>query len=113
EAAGSGGRLTAFCRVDPKVDGAVDEARRCLEAGARGIKLHPRSDSFQLPHPVVSDLVALADEVGVPVLFHAGRGIPALGAEVNRLAHKHRNARIILAHAGISDLGLLTPVIDE
>jgi len=113
EAAASGGRLTAFCRVDPNAPGAVDEARRCLAAGARGIKLHPRSDDFQLPHPVVSDLVALADELGVPVLFHAGRGIPALGAEVNRLAHKHRNARLILAHAGISDLGLLTPVIDE
>src|SRR5690554_3005893 len=37
----SGGRLVAYCRVDPHNDAAA-EARRCLDAGARGIKLHPR-----------------------------------------------------------------------
>ena len=41
EAAASGGRLVAFCRVDPRRD-RVAEAQRCLDAGARGIKLHPR-----------------------------------------------------------------------
>src|SRR5436853_5973422 len=41
-AAGSGGRLMAFCRIDPKVPGAADEASRCLDAGAVGIKFHPR-----------------------------------------------------------------------
>ena len=42
-AADSDGRLVAYCRVDPR-DGAVAEARRCLDAGARGIKLHPRAE---------------------------------------------------------------------
>ena len=111
EAAASGGRLTAFCRVDPNADDAVGEARRCLAAGARGIKLHPRSDAFDLPHPVVGDLVALAEAERVPVLFHAGRGIPALGEEVTRLAEAHPGAPLILAHAGISDLGLLAQVV--
>jgi predicted TIM-barrel fold metal-dependent hydrolase len=105
EAAASGGRLTAFCRVDPKAEGALDEARRCLDDGAQGIKLHPRSDAFSLPHPVVNELVALAEERRRPVLFHAGRGMPALGAEVTRLAEEHPGAALILAHAGISDLG--------
>jgi hypothetical protein len=107
EAAESGGRLTAFARVDPNADGAVAEAQRCLDAGAQGIKLHPRSDGFALPHPVVEQLVALAAERRRPVLFHAGRGMPALGAEVTRLAGEHPGARLILAHAGISDLGLI------
>ncbi len=35
-AAASGGRLVAFCRVDPHA-AALAEARRCLDAGARGI----------------------------------------------------------------------------
>ena len=35
--------LTPFCRVDPH-DGAVAEATRALDAGARGIKLHPRAE---------------------------------------------------------------------
>ena len=45
---------------------AVAEARRCLEAGARGFKLHPRSDAFGLPHPVVEEVVALAHERRAP-----------------------------------------------
>jgi predicted TIM-barrel fold metal-dependent hydrolase len=113
EAAASGGRLVAFCRVDPNEHDAVDEARRCLAAGARGIKLHPRSDGFSMPHPVVEQLVALAEEHRVPVLFHAGRGIPALGAQVTQLAARHPGAPLILAHAGISDLGLIAPACAE
>jgi hypothetical protein len=105
----SGGRLQALVRVDPNAPGAVGEARRCLDAGARGIKLHPRSDAFGLPHPVVSELVALAGELRAPVLFHAGRGIPNLGAAAADLAARHPGARIILAHAGISDLGWIPP----
>ena len=112
-AAASGGRLVGMCRVDPKDPGAVEEAARCLEAGAVGIKLHPRSDSFGLPHPTVDRLVALAAERRAPVLFHAGRGIPELGAAALALAREHPGARIILAHAGISDLGsLLEPAAE-
>lgn len=107
EAAASGGRLVAFCRIDPNAGDPLPEARRCVERGTRGIKLHPRSDGFALPHPAVEALVAFAAERRMPVLFHAGRGIPALGAEVRRLAIAYADARIILAHAGISDLGLL------
>lgn len=101
------GRLVALARVDPKTPDAVTEARRCLDAGARGIKLHPRSDRFDLPHPVVDELVALAAERQAIVLFHAGRGIPVLGAAAAMLARAHPEAAIVLAHAGISDLGLL------
>ena len=105
----SGGRLVPLARIDPKAPDAMDEARRCLEAGARGFKLHPRSDAFALPHPVVDELVALAGERRLPVLFHAGRGIPDLGESIVGLATAHPGARLILAHAGISDLGLLAP----
>lgn len=41
----SEGRLFAFCRLDP-ADDPVAEAKRCLALGARGIKLHPRAQSF-------------------------------------------------------------------
>ncbi len=101
------GRLTALGRVDPGAPGAVAEARRCLAAGARGVKLHPRSDGFGLPHPVVAELVALVAEQRGIVLFHAGRGIPALGPAAVALARANPDAAIVLAHAGISDLGAL------
>ena len=95
----------ALARIAPNSEGAVAEARRCLEAGAAGFKLHPRSDAFGLPHPVVEEVVALAHERRAPVLFHAGRGIPHLGEAVVDLARRYPGARLILAHAGISDLG--------
>jgi predicted TIM-barrel fold metal-dependent hydrolase len=104
-AAASDGRLVPLARVAPNEPGAVAEAERCLAAGAAGFKLHPRSDAFGLPHPVVDELVALAHERRAPVLFHAGRGIPHLGEAVVDLARRYHGARLILAHAGISDLG--------
>ena len=42
----SGGRLYAFARIDPKTSDAAAEARRCLDAGARGLKFHPRAERF-------------------------------------------------------------------
>jgi uncharacterized protein len=104
-AAASGGRLVPLARIAPNDPGAVAEAERCLAAGAAGFKLHPRSDEFGLPHPVVDEIVALAHERRAPVLFHAGRGIPHLGEAVVDLARRYHGARLILAHAGISDLG--------
>lgn len=111
-AAASGGRLQALCRVDPR-DGAVAEARRCLDAGARGIKLHPRAEQFDLSHPAIRDLVALAHERRAPVLIHAGRGIPALGQDTVRLSGEFPDARLILAHCAVSDLAWLWRVLPE
>jgi predicted TIM-barrel fold metal-dependent hydrolase len=103
EAAASGGRLFAFCRLDPH-DSPLEEARRCLDNGARGIKLHPRAEGFTLDHPKLQDVFALADEHRLPILCHAGRGIPALGRHSVEVCSRHPGLRLILAHAGISDL---------
>ncbi len=111
--AASDRRLQALVRVDPNAPGALAEARRGLDAGARGVKLHPRSDAFGLPHPVVDELVALAAERRAIVLFHAGRGIPVLGLAAAALARANPRAAIVLAHAGISDLGLLREAAAE
>jgi len=97
------GLLVPFCRVNPH-DSPVPEAERSLHNGAKGIKLHPRAEQFTLDHPQVRSIVALAHERSLPVLIHAGRGIPALGLHAVDLAEEFPNARLILAHAGTSDL---------
>jgi predicted TIM-barrel fold metal-dependent hydrolase len=99
----SDGMLIPFCRVNPH-HGALAEAERSLDAGMRGIKLHPRAEQFTLDHPAVRSLVALAHERSLPVLIHAGRGIPALGLHAVGLAGEFPGARLILAHAGVCDL---------
>jgi uncharacterized protein len=111
--AASGGRFVALGRVSPHAEDAVAEAERCLLAGARGIKLHPRSDAFGLPHPVVGKTAALVAEHDGVLLFHAGRGIPHLGESVVDLAREFPRAQIVLAHAGISDLGRIAPAAAE
>jgi predicted TIM-barrel fold metal-dependent hydrolase len=111
-AAESDGRLVAYCRVDPR-DDAVAEATRALDAGASGIKLHPRAEQFGLEEPAVRDIVALAHERRVPILIHAGRGIPALGQNTVALSGEFPDAKLILAHAAISDLAWLWRVMPE
>jgi uncharacterized protein len=103
EAEASGGRLFAFARLNPH-ESPLAEAERALAAGARGIKLHPRAERFALDHPDLQPVFALANERRLPILCHAGRGIPALGRHALEVTGRHPGLRLILAHAGISDL---------
>jgi uncharacterized protein len=103
EAAVSEGRLVPFCRLDPHED-PVGEASRCVERGARGIKLHPREEAFALDSAPVRQIFAFAHERRLPVLIHAGRGIPALGRHSLDLAAEFPDSRVILAHAVVSDV---------
>ena len=104
EAAASEGRLVPFCRLDPHTGDAAAEAERCLDAGARGIKLHPRAERFRLEERLTEPIFAVANERRVPVLIHAGRGIPALGRDAVELCERFPDARLILAHAAVCDL---------
>ena len=103
EADASDGRLFPFCRLDPNRK-PLEEARRALDAGARGIKLHPRAEGFSLHHPDLQPVFELAHERRLPILCHAGRGIPALGRHSIEVCSRYPDLRLILAHAGISDL---------
>jgi hypothetical protein len=103
EAAVSEGRLVPFCRLDPHED-PVGEASRCVERGARGIKLHPREEAFALDATPVRQIFTFAHERRLPVLIHAGRGIPALGRHSLDLAAEFPDSRVILAHAVVSDV---------
>ena len=97
------GRLIAFCRVDLH-DGAVREVERTVGRVAAGIKLHPRAERFGLGDPAVRRIFAFADERRLPIIVHAGRGIPSLGADALKLARAHPRVPLILAHAAIADL---------
>jgi hypothetical protein len=112
QALDSGDVLVPFCRVDPRHDPAT-EIRRCLALGARGIKLHPRAEQFEMLDPGVREIVEVAAEFRLPILIHAGRGIPALGAHVLEYARQFPDARFILAHAGVCDLSWIWDVVGE
>jgi uncharacterized protein len=105
-AARSEGRLVPFVRLALD-EGPLEEARRCLDLGARGIKLHPRAQKFLLDDERLAPIFALAAERGVPILIHAGRGLPPIAAELEHLVDANPGSQLILAHAGIADLANL------
>ncbi len=105
-AARSDGRLIPFVRLALD-EGPIEEARRCLDLGARGIKLHPRAQKFLLNDERLAPVFALAAERGVPILIHAGRGLPPIAEGLERLVDTHPGTQLILAHAGIADLANL------
>jgi predicted TIM-barrel fold metal-dependent hydrolase len=105
-AARSDGRLIPFVRLD-LTESPVEEATRCLDLGARGIKLHPRAQKFLLNDERLAPIFELAAERGVPILIHGGRGLPPIADNLRRLVDTYPGAQLIIAHAGIADLGAL------
>jgi uncharacterized protein len=103
----SDGRLVPFCRLDP-AEGPLAEAERSLAAGAKGIKLHPRAQGFTFDGGDLDDVFKLAEEAKVPVLIHAGRGLPPLADGLANLALRYPGAALILAHGAICDQGILS-----
>ncbi len=102
----SEGRLIPFVRLDLSED-PIEEATRCLDLGARGIKLHPRAQKFLLNDERLSPIFELAAERSVPVLIHGGRGLPPIADDLGRVVDRYPKAQLIVAHAGIADLAAL------
>jgi predicted TIM-barrel fold metal-dependent hydrolase len=102
----SEGRLIPFVRLD-MTEEPIEEAQRCLDLGARGIKLHPRAQRFALNDERLAPVFALAAERRVPILIHGGRGLPPIADHLRRLVDANPDAQLIIAHAGIADLGNL------
>jgi uncharacterized protein len=99
----SGGRLIPFVRLDLTAQ-PLEEAKRCLDLGARGIKLHPRAQAFALSDERLQPIFALAVERSVPILIHGGRGLPPIARDLEALVRRNEGVRLIVAHAGIADM---------
>jgi predicted TIM-barrel fold metal-dependent hydrolase len=101
----SGGRLVALARLDLS-ERPIEEATRCLDLGAGGIKLHPRAQKFLLDDERLAPVFELASERKVPILIHGGRGLPPIADALARLMDRFEGT-LIVAHAGIADLAAL------
>jgi predicted TIM-barrel fold metal-dependent hydrolase len=102
-----GSRLVPFCRVDPK-DGekATDEIKRCIDYGARGLKLHPLSEEWieEIVSDKVIDVVRTAVDNKLPVLFDCqnyktAEEIHQVAMEV-RTQSKIKDFTLIVGHFG-------------
>src|SRR5207342_1531531 len=89
------GRLIPYVRLD-LTEAPIEEAERCLDRGARGIKLHPRAQKFMLDDERLAPVFAIAAERRVPILIHGGRGLPPIAADLARLVDRYPDAHLII-----------------
>lgn len=102
EAEVDGVTVLPFCSVHPlDGDGALAELDRVVAAGARGVKLHPNMQRFDVADPAVQRVVARAGRLGLPVLFDAyAPSDPAQLYKFVELAVACQDTDIVLAHLG-------------
>jgi len=103
----SNGSLIPFVRLDLNED-PIAEAIRVIDAGARGIKLHPRAQKISLEDERLPPVFELAAERKVPILIHGGRGLPPIASHLHALVERCAGVQLIVAHAGIADMANLT-----
>src|SRR5205814_2575903 len=73
--------LIPFVMVDPwRDDVGVGEARRLIEAGARGFKFHPPSQGFYANDQRMYPLYEVIAAARLPALFHTGQTAVGQGA---------------------------------
>jgi len=105
-AAESEGLLLPFARLDLD-ERPVEEAIRCLDLGARGIKLHPRAQKFSVGDQRLEPVFELAAARSVPILIHGGRGLPPIADHLLALVERYAGVQLVIAHAGIADMAAL------
>jgi uncharacterized protein len=104
--------LSALARIDP-ADDPAGEAGRLVDAGAVGLKLHPRGEGFALDDERLDDVFALADERRLPIIVHGGVGTPDLGGHALDRCREHPGARLIVAHCATGSWEVLVPEADS
>jgi predicted TIM-barrel fold metal-dependent hydrolase len=90
-------------------DEALVELERIHGLGVRWLKLHPNTQAFDVADEIISRIVGRAGELGIPVTFDASMVLDAdqLGKFL-KLAIKHPNAQIVLAHMGMARFDEMT-----
>ena len=84
---------------------AVDEVRRALDAGLRGLAIHSVYQGFRLSDHLVDPLLEVVAGFGVPVYAHTGTAGLAEPFHVVELARRFPSVNFMMGHAGSSDYG--------
>jgi predicted TIM-barrel fold metal-dependent hydrolase len=96
-------RLIPFFRLNPNFPSREEYERRRAQ-GFRGIKLHPRSQSFRIAGPQVMDVYSWAEADGLPVLLHTGKGTQNVVDDIRTVIDAFPALRLILGHSALHEL---------
>lgn len=97
-------RIIPFATANPWYgDRAVDEIKRCFEAGAAGLKLHPVLQGFSIIDRVCFPLIEEAVSCAKPVYFHTGTPVHCTPFQLTELAMTYPEGQFIMGHTAYAD----------
>lgn len=97
-------RFVGFASVNPWYgDRAVEELRRAVGEGLRGLKLHPILQGFQLNDEMVYPLMEMAMKLGLPVYMHTGTLVHSGAFQLGDLAEAFPEVPFLMGHMATTD----------
>lgn len=80
---------------------ATDDLKRCVDKGARTVKLMAAGHRYRLDSSCVDPVLALAKELGITATIHSGSELSGCSpAYIGTLAQRHPDVPIIMDHMG-------------
>jgi len=97
----NGQRFVGFCRIDPRQGkSALQELERSISVGLRGLLLHPWEEGYPVNSRDCVRLVALAAEIGFPILLEAGYPWVSHVSQTADLCYQVPQATVMMSHGG-------------
>lgn len=94
-------RIFGYVFVNPRQPDAVENVKRYLGEGLKGLKLHPRLHGFPLSnHKLVDPILEVCKEFKVPVFGHGGSEEFNMPFDFEEIARTFPDVSVILGHLG-------------
>jgi len=95
-------RILPGCLVNPTMGPlAADDLKRCVDQGARTVKLMAAGHRYRIDSPCVDPIMELAKELGIPATIHSGSELSGCSPTyIGNLAQRHPDVTIIMDHMG-------------
>ena len=98
-------KLIGFAAVNPWYGKkSVNELKRCLKEGMKGLKLHPFLQGFILNDKIVYPLIEEIGKWELPVYIHTGTLVCSEPFQLSYLAQEFPDVNFIMGHGGATDL---------
>jgi predicted TIM-barrel fold metal-dependent hydrolase len=105
-----GPRIRALVTANPWYgERAIAELRRCRDAGAAGLFLHPSRQGFSPIEPLLEPLLEFATEAQWPVMFHTGSYVQSDVLAAAEVARRYPHTPFILGCGGFADMWFEIP----
>jgi uncharacterized protein len=105
-----GPRIRGLISVNPWYGPrAIDELKRCQEAGAVGLFLHPSRQGFMPIEPIAAPVLNFAADARWPVMFHTGSYIYSDVLAVAEVARTYPQTQFVLGCGGFADMWFEIP----